>query len=254
MSEHDYAKRRGDQGTFAIDQKNGSTYGVPKANARAQLLVPFGKSPAEHDAFVLDYFRKCGIPAEQIGAVQGRMLLEATGRADEKEQAVPKVKAYYSVLQRVVDGIRVPDSFAWARANEKGEIVDEAVYWPALSRETLTSAQRLRDAWSDEYRRRELSARIHGDDPRTAVAIRHSAASSHDAFKEFASIDVYVSVAAPGPEQVPTASATSSLSHVSYIRHFNLEGTELQLPQELYGLARKYTARKPEAVDATARH
>ncbi|WLI89506.1 hypothetical protein Q4S45_22915 [Massilia sp. R2A-15] len=245
LGEHGYAKLTGSEGTFAVDTVNGSAYGVPKANARSQQLAPFGKSPAEHDASVTDYFRRSGIPADQIGSAQGRMLLEATGRGDDAVRAAPKVKAYYSVLQRVVDGIAVPDSFAWARINARGEVVEEAVYWPAISRETLASAQKLREAWADDNRRRELTGRIHIDNSRAAtVAIRHASASSHDAFEAFASIDITVNVTAPGAQRAATAEDQTSAPGVGYVRHFDIDGKELRLPQERFVLDRKFPARK----------
>jgi hypothetical protein len=247
-TEHGYFKLTGAEGTLALDQFNGSVYGVPKAASSAQKLPPLGKAPAEHDAFVLDYFRKSGVPADQIGAVQSRMLVEVTGRSDEKERAVPHVTGYYSVLQRVVEGIPVADSFAWARANAEGKIVEEGVYWPALSRETLAQARQLRAAWSDEKRRNALAERIHGQDPRAHVAIRHSSASSHDPFEAIACVDVYVNVATPGDESQAKSSAAQS--QVAYIRHFDIGGAELHLPQERFHLTNDFPARKTAPAKA----
>jgi hypothetical protein len=68
-------------------------------------------------------------------------LLEANGRSDETTRTIPRITAYYSVVERAVDGIPVPDSFAWARANSESRIVEEAVYWPALPRDVLAEAK-----------------------------------------------------------------------------------------------------------------
>jgi hypothetical protein len=250
--EHGYSKLVGDEGTLAIDQINGSAYGVPKANSQSQKLAPYGKSAADHDAFVREYFSKNGIPADQIGAAQGRTLLEVTGRSDEQERPTPKVTGYYTVLQRIVDGTPVTDSFAWARVNVDGQIVEEAVYWPAISADVVANLKQLRDTVSDPKRRHELAVRIPVDASNARLAIRHSAASSHDPFEAFASIDVLVKVMSPGAQQPLNYDSTTApvVSEVGYVRHFDIEGKEMFLPQERFRLVQKYPARKFPAAQS----
>jgi hypothetical protein len=250
LVEHGYLKHVGDEGTLAIDQINGSAYGVPNANARPQSLAPFGKSAADHDAFVRDYFTKNGIPADQIGGVKGRTLLEATGRSDEKERPIPKVTGYYTVLERAVDGIPVVDSFAWARVNVEGQIVEEAVYWPAISVEVMSKVKQLLDVRSDVKRRHELGARISADASNARLVIRHSAASSHDPFEAFACVDVMVKAMPAEAQAVTSYSTATPLSETSYVRHFDIEGKEVFLPQERFRLAHEYPARKVPAVQS----
>ncbi len=246
-SEHGYTKVLGDEGTLAIDQVNGSTYGVPTATAQVQKRGPYGKTPADHDAFVRAYFVKCGIPVEQIGASQGRTLIEVTGRSDEQERTVPKVTGYYTVLQRVVEGIPVMDSFAWARVNVAGDIVEEAVYWPAISADVVGSLHRLREATSDRKLQHELAERVAAKSSSARLAIHHSAASSHDLFEAFASVDVLINASSPEakpwvandlPLNMPAPSGTS------YVRHFDIEGHEMFLPQERFHLEQKFPGRR----------
>lgn len=237
--EHGYLKHVGSEGTFAIDRVNGSAYGVPKASAHSQHLGPYGKSPNDHNAFVRAYFVKSGIPVEQIGAVKGRTLLEATGTADEKERATPKVTGYYTVLERTVDGIPVADSFAWARVNAEGQIVEEAVYWPAIAGAVIAKARQLREVRDDPKRRHELATRISADASSAQIVIRHSSASSDEPFEGFASVDLLVKVMAPGTEQSPNYDKTTLMPQTAYVRHFDIDGKELFLPQERLRLPRQ---------------
>src|SRR5947209_3053629 len=95
--QHGYLKQTGDQGTLAINQGNGSVFGVPNAQANSLRLPPFGASPQDHDAFVKDYLLKLGLPADQVENVHGMTLLEANGRSDETTRTAPRITAYYSV-------------------------------------------------------------------------------------------------------------------------------------------------------------
>src|ERR1700760_1905620 len=79
-NDHGYFKVTGTEGTIAVDETNGSAYAVPKARSDAQRRPPFGQTPAEHDRFVLDYFKKSGVPLEQIGSVSSRVLVGGPGR------------------------------------------------------------------------------------------------------------------------------------------------------------------------------
>jgi hypothetical protein len=252
VNEHGYLKLTGADGTIARDQLNGSVFSVPKARAPGQRLTPYGDSPAAHNRFVLDYFRANGLPADQIGRVQGRMLLEATGRSDEQERAVPHVTGYYSVVERVIEGIPVEDSFAWARVNSAGVVVEEGVYWPGLPRTTVEKARQLRDAWKDQKRRSELLDRVHGEDPRTEIAIRHSSAGSHDPFEAFACIDVHVDSTPPATNRALRDSTNGGLSQTSYVRHFDLSGNEIRLPQERFQLTRDAPTSRRSSTQAPA--
>jgi hypothetical protein len=181
------------------------------------------------------YFAKSGIPIEQIGAVKGRTLLEATGSANERDRATPKVIGYYTVLERSVDGIPVADSFAWARVNVEGHIVEEAVYWPAIAGTVVANARQLREVRDDPERRRTFAALISAEGSSAQIAIRHSSASSDEPFEAFASVDLLVKVMAPRTEQSSNYDKTL-MSQTAYVRHFDIDGKALQLPQERFRL------------------
>jgi len=237
-------KLTGDEGTVAISRGNGSTFGVPHARASTLRMPPFGASPQEHDAFVRDYFVKLGLPADQVDEVRCMTLLEANGRSDETAQAIPRVTAYYSIVKRVVEGIAAPDSFAWARANSEGRIVQEGVYWPVLPRGVLDEARRFKDILSDDQRRRAFQSRIPGDISKATLAIRHASATEGH-FEVFASLDVMTRSSPAAPRSDARQRATdSSVGGMTVIRHFDINGTERFLPQEKLNLKDRYPERK----------
>lgn len=245
--QYGYLKQTGDEGTLAISQGNGSVFGVPNARASSLRVPPFGASPQDHDAFVKNYFVKLGLPADHVAEVRGMTLLEANGRSDETTRTIPRITAYYSVVKRVINRIPVPDSFAWARANSEGRIVQEAVYWPALPRDVVAEAERFKDMLSDDERRRAFQSRIPADISQATLAIRH-ASVTEDHFETFASLDVTIR-SSPAAVQLDAMqkAASSSVGGAAVIRHFDINGTERFLPQETFDLKDRYPARKHDA-------
>ena len=71
---------------------------------------PFGANPAAHDRFVLDYFAGLGLPRDQVLNMRGMTMLDASGRSADIARPRLRVSAYYSVVQRAVGGVAVPDS------------------------------------------------------------------------------------------------------------------------------------------------
>ncbi len=232
VAENGYLKQVGDQGALAIDASNGSAFGVPDADAPGLRSPPYGASPADHDAFVKRYFVGLGIPAEQVGGIRPMTLLEASGTGDEKSR--PRVVAYYSVLDRVVEGIPVPNSFAWARVDAAGDVVAEAVYWPALPGEVVVAAERLEEMISDQQQRSVFAARLPTLARTGAVAIRHSSAWVRSPFETLASLDVIERTPAPQATVVTEGDRSSarSIPLEVVIRHYDAEGVEHFLPQE----------------------
>jgi hypothetical protein len=199
---------------------------------------------------VRDYFVRLGVPAEQVASVRTMTMLEASGRSDETKRTVPRIRAYYSVLERAVDGIPVPDSFAWARVNADGRIVAEAVYWPAVSGDVVAGARTLRDVLADPQRRGVLESRVPGAIGGGHVAIRHASAWVDSPFEAFASFDVAV-LAAPTPAE--TAGGRAGAERVTgrtspagaiIVRHLDANGVERLLPQERRNLGNETAKQK----------
>jgi hypothetical protein len=245
--QYGFLKRVGDQGTFAVSRANGATFAIPKAGAASLRLAPYGASAEAHDAFVKDYFLKLGVPADQVGSVRTMTLVEATGAATQETHAMPRIVAYYSVLQRAVDGIPVPDSFAWARVNTRGEVVQEGVYWPALPARAIDEAREFRKRLADGAEREQFAARVKAPGGKVMLAIRHSGAElSGPAFECFASFDVETR-SVPAPRAAPQEEYRAEVHAESVTRHYDASGAERRLPQEMLSVAAKYTATKPVA-------
>ena len=242
LEQYGYLKSVGAQGAFATKRTNGSTLAVPSAHAPSLRLSPFGGSSDDHDSFVKNYFVKLGLPGEQIGSVRGMTLLDAQGRAEEASRPFPRITAYYSRLERAVDGMPVAESFAWARVNSRGETVHEAVYWPSLPATVLTQARQFRQLIADPQRRRTFESRLPVSGRAGAVVIHHSSATMDPPFQSFASFDVVVSASPASSPHAPQPTTGASVT-----RHFDINAVECFLPQELLNLGKEHPATKTRA-------
>lgn len=199
---------------------NGATVASPHGGSQL-LMLPFGTfSAADHNDRVLKYFVAAGLPPEQVSGVHATTMMRtsgasgATGVASMKE---PEFVAYFSIVERSVAGVRVQDSFAWARLAESGVSVWESVYWPDIPESTVTEADAFRATMSDDALRAKFlqklpeSARLNG-----GVSIRHTPFSS---FRPFSTVVVYEAMVKP-------ENGKPSL------RHFRPDGVEVRLAEE----------------------
>jgi hypothetical protein len=142
------------------------------------------------------YFRAAGLPMDQVGGAHVTTIMKVEGSADEVTHGQrPTFVAYTTILERTLDGIRAPDSFAWARFNARDEVVAEGVYWPTIPAAAITSAHALRDQLVDPTGGAAFRSRLGVPDASAKdgmVTIRHSGAASRGAFEAFASFDVHV--------------------------------------------------------------
>ena len=242
MEQYGYLKSVGDQGTLATNLANGSTFAVPSAHAPSLRLPPYGGSSDDHDAFVKNYFVKLGLPAVQVGSVRGMTLLDVQGRTENASRTIPRITAYFTRLERAVDGIPVADSFAWARVNSRGEIVQEAVYWPSLPANVLTQTRQFREQLADLRRRQSFESRLPVSGGTGAVVIHHSAATIDQPFESFASFDVVVRSSPASSRNSPPPGTAAAVT-----RHFDINGIERFLPQETLDLGARYPASKTRA-------
>jgi hypothetical protein len=243
-----YLKTVGDQGTLATNTANGSTFAAAAPNSSGVRLPPFGGSYEDHDKFVKDYFVKLGLPAEQVGSVRAMTMLEAQGPSADVGRTIPRITAYYSALQRTVEGVPVTDSFAWARVNSRGEVVQEGVYWPAIPSDVVQQVHQLRVLLADPQRLQLFKSRLAVSGGEGVIVIRHSSATVDDAFESLASYDVSLHASAvPSAQKTPAPGTT-----VTVTRHFDLNGTERFLPQERLDLGAQYKETKTPAARAKA--
>ena len=128
--------------------------------------------------------------------------------------------AYTTHIERVVGGIPVLESQAWASFNARDEVVSEGVFWPPISADVVARASAMRDAIADPVKHAELRSTISRTMPELGkiegrVVIAHTPASYGGTITAISSYDVIM----PGEG--------------SYVRHFDESGAEVKLPREI---------------------
>lgn len=231
-NEFGFIKVVGSEGTFAVDAKNGLAVAIPNASRNSAPATKwYTHEPDEHNQLVMDYFTGAGIPKEQVGGIHATMSMAASANGEQSPAAPQQVVGYQSVLDRKAGDIPVIDSVAWARMNDKGEVLTEWVYWPAIPGKIIEDARRLQAMLLKDSDKKAFLAKLPPGLPPGNVAIRHSSATSEDGFEAFASYDVFEHRSSPSQstgQQIPTRVSRS----ISITRHFEVNGRELKLPQE----------------------
>lgn len=216
--ENGYDKVVGDDGVFARNRANGATLGVPNANAPTLRRAAMTRDGNLHNDRVLDYFTHAGLPRDQVKSVRVSTLMETSGNATDTIQRKPDFKAFHSGIQRSVDGIAVVDSLAWARFDAHDEAVEETAYWPPVPESVVQTAHSLERILGSAASREAYLAKLQTpakDDGH--VVIRHSSYTLSEAPQFFASYDV----------------TEGRGSGSTVVRHFDVDGNEFNLPQEL---------------------
>jgi hypothetical protein len=254
-----FAKVVGPDGVFATNLRNGlvvavQSGGSDKGKGKAEnekARAGYVMDPNKHNEQVVDYFLAAGVPKEQIGGVHANTYLSSSGSVKEARPAPPKIDGYASVIERKIEKYPVVDSVAWARMNERGKVVSEWVYWPAIPAKALTDARRL-EKLAGSSGKTDFLARLPAGLPSGKVVIRHSSAVVEEPFETFASYDVLekrtssrtVGGETPGGK---TASTTFPLVSV-VVRHFDVDGVERRLPQERRNLGADYPPKKKQSA------
>jgi hypothetical protein len=128
VTEGNFYKVVGDDGVLATDESNGAVLGVPNGGSPAVLVGPLTSNSDEHNAFVEDYFKTTGLPSTEIDAVHANTMM-AGGMAAGGKRLPDRLVGFSSVVTRRLGGVRVAESFAWARFNKDAEAVAEGVYY-----------------------------------------------------------------------------------------------------------------------------
>jgi hypothetical protein len=180
---------------------------------------PYTGDISSHEALVQKYFIGAGLPADQVGGV--RTNVGATGTGALGGERVTEQYFYSSIITRAVNGIPVDESHAWARLDVNGNVVAENVYWPALNASVISDAVALSQTVASTS---PISATYLGSLPVPAsvasigkVVIHHSSEFVRTTFEDYACYDVQI---------VPSLGG-------GYVRHFDKNGAEIRLPQEL---------------------
>jgi hypothetical protein len=206
------------------------------------------RDPVKHNEQVVAYFVAAGVPRDQIGGVHANTYLSSSGSMKDERPAPVKVDGYASILERKILRYSVVDSIAWARMDEQVRVVSEWVYWPAIPAKVLADARRLEELVSPG--KTEFLARLPAGLPAGKVVIRHSSATEEGPFEVYASYDVLER------KESSLAIADKSRSDarvVSVVRHFDVDGAELRLPQERRNLGSDFPPKPKQAPNVAPR-
>jgi hypothetical protein len=191
VSELGWNKTVGSDGSFSTYVATGAVMALPNAGAPSTLVAAFTADPNENNARVSDYFSAAGIPSDQVSGVSVTTEMAASGSTDDPTPPTPKFVAYASVLARSANGIRVVDSFAWARFNAKDEVVAEAVYWPTIPVSVVNDATDLSGLLADKNQASAYLAKLPpGGMLPGEVVIHHTLATARVPFSAYASYEV----------------------------------------------------------------
>jgi hypothetical protein len=210
-------KISGEHAVLGQDEANGATMLVP--NADAPKRRPFGASLEEHGEAVREFYLAAGLDATQVSSAQGLVGGSRSARsADDVPIEVGPVE-YYSVLNRQIEGIPVPDSFAWAQLAEDGTVIAAGAYWPPIPKtkvlEAKAFAARIASPVEGAQYMRNLPP-IESAGPPGQVSVRHSSFAQPE-LEPYVVYDIVTLV---------------GVGRTSVTRHFDANGAEVRLPQE----------------------
>jgi hypothetical protein len=222
-NEFGYEKVVGKNGVFATRKSNGATFGVPNANAPATEKKAMTRNGAEHDRRVRAYFEAAGIPKDQIDGTHVSTLMQGGGTTGEAIPQLGEFVAFTSTVSRVAGGVPVVESQAYARFNVDDEVVEEGTFWPEVPSGVLGEAQALQQAMADPTKKSAYVAQLPASVQQLdgSVVVHHSPYTIDSQPSFFAAYDV---IQGSGTGMVIT-------------RHFDSNGQEFQLPQELNEVA-----------------
>lgn len=179
----------GDQGVFAT-RPTGLSLGLTNATAAVrQHPGPLPGGASAHNQAVRDYFVNAGLPADQIGSVDIMPAMSVNADLVNNKQFDPKLEFYFSIIRRQVAGVPVRDSYAWARINLDGAVVDESVYWPQIPPSAIADAKDLTKTLADKVAATNFLSKL---PPNKAgqLVIHHTPGEWTGAFEATATYDV----------------------------------------------------------------
>jgi hypothetical protein len=194
---------------------NGGVMAQPNAGALSVTAPGLPGGAEAHNSRVLSYFVGAGLPSDQVEGVYANSkvwLSEGNLPVTTAQQMI----AYNSVVRRKVLGFPVINSVAWARFDDKNEVVAEMVYWPAIPDAVLADAKLLAETLGDPATAGSMLSKIpNGSKGPGKVVIRHTPFSYGGAFAARVAYDV----------KYKSGGAVA-------IRHFDISGAEFRMPEE----------------------
>ena len=208
----------GDQGVFATFP---SGMILATSNASAQVRQHGGPLPggsAAHNQAVRDYFVGAGLPANQIQSVDIFPVVGSLASTNSSGPTPDPTLLYYnSFIRRQIAGISVADSYAWARINQDGVVINESVYWPNISDSAIAQAKSFAALLADDASAAAYSAKLPSK-KRGKLVIHHTPGEWPGIFAAAAVYDV--------PDD--------NIDFVGII-HFDANGVQAVLPHEAKG-------------------
>jgi hypothetical protein len=163
----------GPDGVVAIETTGGEL-GVMNGGAAETNLPDWSTDPVALGAHVRDYFLSFGVAGCQMPQTQ---VLGGSGSVIS--------------IARLVDGIPVAESVAYARFNNNEQSTSEGFYWPLVPAAVVDAARALRDRLADPTTAAAYKALLPAADQGDGqVLIHHTNSASTDAFASAATYDV----------------------------------------------------------------
>jgi hypothetical protein len=221
-SENRLSRLTGDDGVFAVDETNGAVVGLENGSSPASVVGPLTTDSDMHNEVVAQYFESAGLPAAEVGGIHANAVMSG-GMSATGQRLKDKLVGFSSVITRRLAGVRVEESFAWARFNRDGESVAEAAYWPAIASQSVQDAIALNDGLQDPAQAARYLAQIQKNNPDVAsgsigeVVIHHSSSTVRQPAVALASYDIVFGAAGTKPR----------------VRHFDAVGKEFTLPWDV---------------------
>ncbi len=214
LSNSKIQRSRGGLGAFAVDPGNGSAMGVLDATT---ATGPYILDEATHNAAVKAYFISAGIPADQVAGVHATFISTGSATVSSAPSDAPIVlESINSILTRAISGIPVIESTAWAKMRAQGDVDMEMVFWPPIDArvvdQALAFAAQLKDATAKATFQKKLPRAVLKE---IGVVIHHTDTNIHTTPTAYVAYDAVID-----PETT------------AGVRHFDVNGSPLVLPQE----------------------
>lgn len=132
----------GPWGVKAVDSRTGSFLAVPSSGAPC-LSSDWKGSAKEHEDLAVTYFKKAGIPQDQILGFSVVTEMGVDEGEEDRFTPAPRLISYSTHIDRQVEGIPVPNSRMWVSFNQNSAIRSEGVFWPEIPSSTLAKAKAI---------------------------------------------------------------------------------------------------------------
>ncbi len=187
--ESGFVRWTGNDGALAI-WNDGSELGIMNAGARETNLPDWSTDPAALTAHVIAYFGTMGLAMCQVATSSSLQSVGAAGTGTSGAVVVA-VGGTTVTLARAVSGIPVVESLADARFDSEDQTTSEALYWPTIPSDVVSTAITFNAVLADPTQLAAYKAKLpsyaQGDG---RVVIHHTSAGSTAPFASAATYDV----------------------------------------------------------------